>query len=59
VSAFLSWLNIHLWGPMWPNMFAPSMVTLTAVIVSHIKAARQRERHHDDMKKHVSQEVSR
>lgn len=50
----LHWLNVHLWGPMWPNMFAPSAITLAAVAVSHIKARRQRERHHEDMKQHVT-----
>jgi hypothetical protein len=48
------WLNVHLWGPMWPNMFAPSASTVIAVAVSHVKAARQRERHHQDMKQHVT-----
>ena len=48
------WLNTELWGPMWPNMFAPSVITLAAVAVSHIRAHRQRERHHEDMKQHVT-----
>jgi hypothetical protein len=50
----LHWLNTELWGPMWPNMFAPSLLTLPAIAVSHVKAARQRERHHQDMKQHVT-----
>lgn len=54
MSGFLHWVNTELWGPMWPNMFAPSLVTLAAVAVSHVKAARQRERHHREMKKHVT-----
>lgn len=53
------WLNVHLWAPMWPNMFAPSMITLAAVVISHVKARRHRERQHEDLKRHVSQEVSR
>jgi hypothetical protein len=48
------WLNTELWGPIWPNTIAPSAWTLAAVIVSHVKAARQRERHHEDMKQHVT-----
>jgi hypothetical protein len=52
------WLNVHLWGPMWPNMFAPSASTVIAVVVSHVKAARQRERHHQDMKQHVTASVT-
>jgi hypothetical protein len=54
VSAFLHWLNTELWSPMWPNIFAPSASTLAAVVISHIKAARQRQRHHEDMKQHVT-----
>ena len=50
----LHWLNTELWGPMWPNMFAPSMITLGALIVSHVKAARQRERHKEELKQHVT-----
>jgi hypothetical protein len=50
----IHWLDVELWGPMWPNMFAPSAITLAAVLVSHVKAARQRERHHEDMKQHVT-----
>jgi hypothetical protein len=54
MNAFLHWLNVELWSPMWPNMFAPSLVTLPVVIISHLKAARQRERHHGEMKQHVT-----
>jgi hypothetical protein len=43
---------------MWPNMFAPSASTVIAVVVSHVKAARQRERHHQDMKQHVTASVT-
>lgn len=50
----LTWLNVHLWAPMWPNIFAPSASTLLAVIGSHVKAGRQRQRHHDEMKQHVT-----
>lgn len=42
----ITWLNVHLWGPMWPNMFAPSVITLAAVAFTHVRAYRQRERHH-------------
>ena len=37
------WLNVELWSPMWPNMFAPSMITLAAVIVSHVRQRRSAE----------------
>lgn len=63
------WLNVELWGPMWPNMFAPSAFTLTGLIVSHIKRARQaerhhqaqteqNERHHQELKDHISDVTS-
>jgi len=52
------WLNVELWQPMWPNMFAPSVITLIAVGVGHVKAARQRERHHQEMKQHVTATVT-
>ena len=48
------WLNVELWAPMWPNMFAPSASTLAAVIIGHVKATRQRQRNHEDMKRHVT-----
>lgn len=54
MSAIRHWLDVELWGPMWPNMFAPSVITLLAVIVSHVKAHRQRERHHEELKQHVT-----
>ena len=50
----LHWLNVEIWGPMWPNMFAPSAITLAAVAVSHVKASRQRREQHEDMKQHVT-----
>lgn len=50
----LHWLNVELWSPMWPNMFAPSLITLPVVVVGQVKAWQQRERHHEDMKQHVT-----
>jgi hypothetical protein len=43
-----------LWDQLWPNVIAPSAWTILAVVISHIRAARQRERHHQDMKQHVT-----
>lgn len=59
MNSLLHWLNVHLWGPMWPNMFAPSAITLAAVAFSHIRAARQRERHHAELKQHVTDMANR
>lgn len=54
INHFLHWLNVELWGPMWPNMFAPSLITIPVVVAAHVKASRQRQRNHDDMKAHVT-----
>lgn len=43
-----------LWDALWPNVVAPSAWTILAVVISHVKATRQRERHHEDMKQHVT-----
>lgn len=43
-----------LWDSLWPNTVAPSVWTLLAVIVSHVRATGQRRRNHEDMKKHVT-----
>lgn len=50
----LHWLNVEVWSPLWPNTVAPSVWTLLAVAASHVKAARQRERHHEELKKQVT-----
>jgi len=48
-------IHLHaLWNDLWPNTVAPSAWTLLAVVASHVRAARQRERHHQDMKQHVT-----
>lgn len=41
------------WGTA-GNLVASAMLTVPAVIISHIRAYRQRERHHEDMKQHVT-----
>lgn len=66
----LHWLNVHLWGPMWPNIFAPSAITLGAITVAHLRArwqadrhhaerAAQADAHHEALKAHVSAELGR
>lgn len=50
----IHWLNTELWGPMWPNMFAPSMITLAAVVISHVRQHRHHERRHEELKQHVT-----
>lgn len=41
------------WGTA-GNLVASAILTVPAVIVTHVRAYRQRERHHEDMKQHVS-----
>lgn len=59
------WLNVHLWGPMWPNIFSPNVWTLVALAVHLTATLIQRERHHreaqqraderhEEMKQHVT-----
>jgi hypothetical protein len=54
----LHWLDVELWAPMWPNMFAPSLITLAVVVVSHARARRHRDRQHADIKQHVTASVA-
>jgi len=42
------------WNDLWPNTIAPSAWTLTAVIISHVKRTAQAERHHQELKQHVT-----
>jgi hypothetical protein len=50
----LHWLNSEYWGVSWPNIFAPSVWTVLAIVVSHIRASRQRERQQAELKQHVT-----
>ena len=40
----IHWLDVELWGPMWPNMFAPSAITLANAegLYGHAEAVRAR-----------------
>jgi hypothetical protein len=46
VSAFLHWLNVELWSPMWPNVFSPNVWTITVVLLHLAVTWIQRERQH-------------
>jgi hypothetical protein len=48
------WLNVHLWAPMWPNMLAPSLVTLAWVGFLHVRAKVHLARHHEALKQHIT-----
>lgn len=43
-----------LWENTWSNIFAPSVFSLFAIILSHIKRTRQADRHHAEMKAHIT-----
>ena len=45
------------WNDLWPNTIAPSAWTLVAVIGTHMRASRQRQRNHEDMKRHVTEQA--
>ena len=48
-----------LWDSLWPNMVAPSVWTIAAIIISHYRTHRKLRAQHEALKQHVSQEVSR
>lgn len=47
-----------LWNDLWPNTVAPSLWTLLAVGVSHLRQHRQRQRHHEELKQHVTDTIT-
>lgn len=36
------------------NLVASALLTVPAVIITHIRAHRQRQRHHEELKQHVT-----
>lgn len=36
------------------NLVASAILTVPAVVIAHVRAYRQRQRHHEDMKQHVT-----
>jgi hypothetical protein len=61
----LHWLDVELWGPMWPNIFSPNIWTLVALALHLAATLLQRARHHrdseqraderhEDLKRHVT-----
>lgn len=41
------------WGTA-GNMVASAILTVPAVVITHVRAYRQRERHHKELKRHVT-----
>lgn len=54
----MTWLKM-LWDAMWPNMFAPSAITLAAVAVSHVRHRAQADKRHRELKAHVEGQLRR
>jgi hypothetical protein len=40
------------WGTA-GNLVASALLTVPALVISHVKAARQRDRHHEELKKTI------
>jgi len=52
------WLNTELWGPMWPNIAAPSLWTLAGIGLAHWRTRVHLRRHHEELKQHVSETIN-
>ena len=44
------WLNVELWGPMWPNLAASALCSALVYIRLRVEAARR----HEELKRHVT-----
>lgn len=44
MGAIIAWLNRDIWGPMWPNVFAPSVFTVLGIAISHVRLKAHHER---------------
>lgn len=65
MSTLLHWLNVELWSPLWPNMVAPNVWTIAAVLChllatlaqrarQHLEAERRADERHEELKQHVT-----
>lgn len=50
---FLVHFLTNLWNQMWPNVFAPSIFSILAVLVSHLKRAQTAREQHAELRRHV------
>lgn len=61
----IHWFNVEYWAPSWPNIFAPNLWTMLAVLGHlaatlahrerlHREAERAADARHEDMKQHVT-----
>lgn len=52
--SILHWLNVEIWGPIWPNMVAPSIWTLVGIGLSHVHMTRHSAKRHEELKDHIT-----
>ena len=53
MHGLLTLFNRDIWAPMWPNMFAPSVITLAAVVVSHFRLKAHQKKNHEETKQAI------
>ena len=46
----LHWLNVELWGPIWPNLAASAFCSALV----YIRLRVEQERRHEELKRHVA-----
>lgn len=44
----------RVWADLWPNIVAPSLWTILAITVSHVRTRRKLAGQHEAMKQHVT-----
>lgn len=49
----MTWLH-SAWSDLWPSIVAPSLWTILAITVSHIRTRRKLAGQHEAMKQHVT-----
>lgn len=56
--SLVSWFNLELWGPVWPNLAASAVCATAAALRIRVHLARHREamaRQHDKTRRLVSE----
>ena len=46
----LHWLNVELWGPVWPNLVASAICSALVYVRLRVEQARR----HEELKRHVT-----
>jgi hypothetical protein len=65
IHHFLHWFNTEYWALSWPNVFAPNVWTIAAVVLHllatlaqrarhHLEAERRADERHQELKRHVT-----